>query len=68
MRAIKIIEIQEIQENLLPQDDCMKLLNVSRQTLYNYKATGVLIPIKLGGKVRYRLSDINNFLKGGNQS
>lgn len=67
MRAAKIIEIQEIRENLLTQDECMKLLNVSRQTLYNYKATGILAPIKLGGKVRYRLSDINNFLNGGNQ-
>ncbi len=68
MRATKINEIQEIQENLLTQDDCMKLLSVSRQTLYNYKAAGILVSIKLGGKVRYRLSDINNFLNGGTQS
>lgn len=60
----KIIKIQKIQESLLTQGDCMNLLGVSRSTLYNYKELGLLVPIKLGGKVRYKLSDIEEFLKG----
>lgn len=64
MKGTNINKIQEIQKSLLTQDDCMELLGVSRSTLYNYRDSGLLVPVKLGGKVRYRLSDVELFLNG----
>ena len=36
--------------------------DVSRTTLWNWRKEGYLVPIEIGGKYRYKLSDINTIL------
>ena len=36
--------------------------HVSRTTLWNWRKEGYLVPIEIGGKYRYKLSDINTIL------
>ena len=38
------------------------LLRVSRNTLHRWSKSGYLQPIKIGGRVRYLKSDIENFI------
>ncbi|MDR0940120.1 MAG: helix-turn-helix domain-containing protein [Mediterranea sp.] len=40
-------------------------LKVDRTTLWRWANTGYLVPIELGGKRRYRSSDIEKLMKGG---
>lgn len=42
-----------------------EILDVTRTTLWRWKKTGYLIPVEVGGKRRYRMSDINRILNGG---
>lgn len=42
-----------------------KILNVSETTLWRWDKSGYLKTIEVGGKRRYRMSDINNILEGG---
>ena len=39
-----------------------KKLNISRRTLQDYRTQGMLSYIKLGGKILYKESDVNNLL------
>ena len=40
----------------------MSKSDVSRTTLWNWRKEGYLVPIEIGGKYRYKLSDINTIL------
>lgn len=40
------------------------LLGVTRQTLRNWKNSGILIPIKIGGKVYYTEEQLERLKKG----
>ncbi|WP_286879923.1 helix-turn-helix domain-containing protein [Proteiniphilum sp. UBA7639] len=42
-----------------------KILNVSETTLWRWDKSGYLKTIEVGGKRRYRMSDINKILEGG---
>jgi len=39
-----------------------KILDVDKSTLWRWSKQGYLVPISIGGKRRYRMSDINNLL------
>lgn len=43
------------------------ILQVDRSTLWRWDKTGYLKPYRIGGIVRYRLSDINKLLSGESQ-
>lgn len=46
-----------------------KILDVDKTTLWRWANRGVLVPIKIGGKNRYKMSDIKQILgenKNGN--
>ena len=49
-------------ETLLSGQQVQDKLSVSRTTLWNWRKDGYLVPIEIGGKYRYRLSDINTIL------
>lgn len=49
-------------ETLLTGQQVQEKLNVSRTTLWNWRKDGYLVPIEIGGKYRYKLSDINKIL------
>jgi excisionase family DNA binding protein len=43
-----------------------KLLGISERTLYRLKSTGQLpLPIVLGGSVRWRLTEVRNWIANG---
>ncbi|KAA6321069.1 hypothetical protein EZS27_029237 [termite gut metagenome] len=42
-----------------------KILNVDRSSLWRWAKSGYLTPIEVGGKRRYKMSDIKRILEGG---
>jgi len=46
----------------LDHQDVCKILNISKRTLDKYRERGMLPYSKIGGKVFYRLSDIDDYL------
>ena len=61
--ATKIGGKQKTPESYLTQKEAAKKLNVSENTLWRWKQTGYLTPIKIGNSVYYRSSDIENLYK-----
>jgi excisionase family DNA binding protein len=45
-------------DQLLTIDEAAKLLSVSKMTLYRWDQNGILKKVEIGGKRRYRKSDI----------
>jgi hypothetical protein len=45
-------------------DQVAKILNVDKSTLWRWKKQGYLVPIEIGGKRRYRMSDVKKILEG----
>lgn len=45
-------------------DQVAKILDVDKSTLWRWKKQGYLIPIEIGGKRRYRMSDVKKILEG----
>ena len=50
-------------ETYLSIEKVMDILGVCRGTLWRWQKVGYLVPINVGGKRRYRMSDVNNILK-----
>ena len=44
----------------LTRIEVSKVLNVTVQTLNNWRREGVLVPLKIGGRVLYRKEDVYN--------
>ena len=42
-----------------------EIFDVDLSTLYRWKDRGYLVPVEVGGKRRYKMSDINRILKEG---
>ena len=49
---------------LLTKKEVMERLGVSSTTLWNWKNDRYLLPVKIGRKIFYRLSDINKLREG----
>lgn len=47
-------------DKLLTIDEAAKLLSVSKMTLYRWDQNGILKKVEIGGKRRYRKSDIEH--------
>ena len=45
-------------------DQVAKILDVDKSTLWRWRKQGYLIPIEVGGKRRYRMSDVKKILEG----
>ncbi len=48
------------------RDKVMEILEVSAATLYRWQKAGYLVPLNVGGKRRYRMSDVKRILEGDN--
>ena len=44
--------------------EVMNILGVSTSTLWKYKKKGLLKPLDLGGRVKYRMSDVKRCMEG----
>lgn len=60
----------EKEEELWTREETADFFQVSYQTLHNWKKNRVLTPIRVGTRVYYRKSDIDNLInkKGGNHA
>ena len=54
----------EDDNDLLSADECCKILNVSKNTLWRWNKTGYLQSFKIGRCPYYRKSDIDTLKKG----
>lgn len=54
---------EENEEKYLSSNEVCKLLNVSKPTLWRWEKIEYLIPIRVGGKIRYKLSEVENTIK-----
>lgn len=45
-------------------DQVAKILDVDKSTLWRWAKQGYLVPIEVGGKRRYKMSDIKQILEG----
>lgn len=52
----------ETEERYLSPTETAKKLGVDRSTLWRWKKRRYLLPVYIGGKPRYKLSDINQLL------
>ena len=61
----KLLEQRENKpETYLTADETAKRLGVDRSTLWRWNKEGYLRSIKIGCKVRYKLSDVERLQKG----
>ena len=51
-------------EELVTSKKVMELLEISKPTLSRWKKRGYLVPVRIGGNDRYRMSDIKKIMKG----
>ena len=59
-KSIAMIEAEAAasSDQLLTIDEAARLLSVSKMTLYRWDQNGILKKVEIGGKRRYRKSDI----------
>lgn len=50
--------------SLLTKDQVMQRLNVSDTTLWRWKKSGYLLPVEVGGQLRYKSIDIDKIVEG----
>ena len=48
------------------REKVMEMLDVSQATMWRWQKSGYLVPINVGGKRRYRMSDVKRILEGDN--
>ena len=61
----KLLEQRENKpETYLTVEETAKRLGVDRSTLWRWNKEGYLISIKIGSKVRYKLSDVERLQRG----
>lgn len=53
-------------ETYLSREKTMETLEISSTTLWRWTQMGYLIPLNVGGKHRYRMSDIKRIMEGDN--
>lgn len=57
-------EAEKKDERYLTPDDVADMVGVSKNTLWRWEKEKYLIPIKVGRKSRYKLSDVKSILEG----
>ena len=62
---IKEEEAQKEEKATMTPDDVAKRMNVARTTLWVWEKHGLLIPTRIGGKVFYKRSQVDELMKQG---
>jgi predicted site-specific integrase-resolvase len=52
------------QETYISPKKCAEILDCDLSTLWRWKKSGYLAPVEIGGKRRYKMSDIKKILEG----
>lgn len=67
-RELEEVVISEKAETYPSPKQVCEILDINMATLYRWKDKGYLVPIEVGGKRRYRMSDIKKILNGGKKA
>ena len=59
-----LVQRENKPETYLTAEETAKRLGVDRSTLWRWNKEGYLLAIKIGSKVRYKLSDVERLQKG----
>lgn len=49
------------------REKVMEMLDVSQSTLWRWQKAGYLVPLNVGGKRRYKMSDVRRIIEGDAQ-
>ncbi len=63
LKEVVPVAVDNDTEKLLTKPEVMEKFGVCHTTLWNWARTGVLIPVKVGRKIHYRLSDVKKLLE-----
>jgi len=55
----------EQNNRLVSPKEASEILGVDRSSLWRWEKSKYLLPVRIGGKVRYRLKDIENLINNG---
>lgn len=61
----RILGSAQDSSNFMTADEAMAKIGCGRATLSRWAKAGLLVPSKVGSKVRYKESDVINFLSHG---
>jgi len=61
-RELEQLITDQKSETYPSRDKVMEILGVSSATLWRWQKSGYLIPLNVGGKRRYRMSDVRKLL------
>ena len=56
----------EVHEQLLTTAQVAEMLQVTRQTLHVWNKKGVLKGVRIGTRIRYKLSEVENYIQSTN--
>ena len=65
-RQLEQLITDQNTETYPSREKVMELLDVSSATLWRWDKIGYLKPLNVGGKRRYRMSDVKHILEGDN--
>ncbi len=65
-RELEQIITDQNTETYPSREKVMELLGISETTLWRWNKIGYLVPINIGGKRRYKMSDVRRILEGDN--
>lgn len=65
-RELEQIITDQNTETYPSREKVMEMLDVSQSTMWRWQKSGYLVPLNVGGKRRYRMSDVRRILEGDN--
>ena len=65
-RELEQLITDQKAETYPSREKVMEILGISSATLWRWQKIGYLVPLNVGGKRRYRMSDVRKLLEGGN--
>ena len=63
-RELEQLITDQSTETYPSREKVMEMLDVSESTLWRWSKIGYLVPLNVGGKRRYRMSDVKRSLEG----
>lgn len=63
-RELEQLITDQNAETYPSRERVMEILDVSQATMWRWQKSGYLVPINVGGKRRYRMSDVKRILEG----
>jgi len=64
-KKIEQVIIEDKAERYIEPKEVSQIIGVDLSTLWRWAKRGYLVPIEIGGKKRYKMSEIKSILNGG---